>query len=195
MKKAAITVLLILMTIFLLPILRLHIQAGREYRSAMELKKERLQKGNYYDGFRIIMGFEKSCHLYYPLSPYYKKSIRELENLGRYYQEKGESKLARYAWLAVKSCIMSARSFYIPRKGEMKTADTRISSLLFEKGKPEKDRIKDPSILFSVLMILGLLMWVGGLITAILLEGKHLKWLFLIFTVGYVIWIISIYLL
>ncbi len=198
MKKYISISILILITIFLLPMIRLDIQSKNELIKAEKLESK-IFKGkkdrNFYSNFKLIFTYEKACHLYTPLFSSQNKAINKLIYLGNYFEKHKEIKLAKYAWLAAKSCILSTRSYFKPDREKLATINQHISTLFKDKRALTRQNIKDPSLLFSILMLIGLILWTGSIITIILLEGRKIKLLFPTFILGYVLWIISIFLL
>ncbi|GEM_PF-5062904 len=172
---------------------RLYLQSATLYHNALQLEEASLKKLYFWDNYKLIMTYEKACHLYFPLSPYYKKSLKKLEFLGNLYENKGKTKLAKYAWLAAKGCIMVNRSFYIPFKGELKTINKHIAKLYDDPRALERDNIKDPDLVASIFLLIGLFTWTGSVIFMILTKDKvKAKISFVTFVLGYMIWIISI---
>ena len=176
-------------------IARSWIQAAQEFNNARSLEKKHFKNGNFFEQFKLINQYEKSCHLYFPLSPYFTRSIKRLMALGTKFEEEHKTKLAKYAWLAAKGCIMVNRSFYIPGKKYLPEINTHIAKLFNDPQALERPNIKDPSLLFSLLMLVGLFTWIGSVIAMIMLKGKKVKFFYFLFVGGYILWIISIYLL
>ena len=187
-------IIFILLTTFIIGTRNI-IQAKHIYSKALEIEKAMNEKKDFFQSFTLINTYEKACHLYFPFSPYFKKSIEKLMNLGQKFEKQNETKLAKYAWLAAKGCIMVNRSFYISGKKYLPEINAHISKLFDDPLALERPNIKDPSLLFSILMLAGLFTWIGSVIALIMLEGKNRTLFYLLFVGGYALWIISIYLL
>jgi hypothetical protein len=180
------------------------------YRSYAEYEKAyyALERG---DVDIAITHFGWSIKWYIPGNPYVKKSIHMLFNLGEQSEERGEDKRALAAYRTVRSSLFASRSFYTPGKSHIAEAEKRIALILL-KDKPiaskfgkefirKAFRIKTGThIIWTIIMEIGLIGWVGIVIICILGGGKirfrHLSFSMIpygliIFVVFYSMWIIG----
>jgi len=126
-----------------------------------------------------IVHYRRAARWYAPLSPYHREALDKLMAIGARAEEKGETERALNAFRAVRSGIMSARSFYTPERETLYRADRRIAALMAELPAPAIDVGKSPERIeqehlallrtrtgpdpfWTSLLLLGFLAWVGG---------------------------------
>jgi len=157
------------------------------------------------------MHFGRSIKWFLPLNPYVKKSINMLFAIGEKLEREGKNKKALFAYRTVRSSLFACRSFYTPGKVYIETAEKKIENLLLRDktiannlGKTFIEKafnIKtDTNIIWTILMELGLLGWVGTVITYILKNGEIRVYQFslkiipygvIIFLLFYLLWIVG----
>ncbi len=120
-----------------------------------------------------LLHLGRAARLYAPGSPYARRAIDRLAELAR---AGGSEELA--AWREVRSALLATRSFYTARPELLEEANGRIAALMAA-GEPESRgplaarkawhaaRLAEddaPSVLWSVVALLGLGGWIGGAI-------------------------------
>ena len=171
------------------------------------------EKGQFIEA---ITFFDRSIHWYTPLNPYVEKSAETLWQISKRAQAKGDIRLAIIAVRTLRRGFIAARSFYTPGKDWIKRCDLRVYDLLkIEQGragnlngeKIEEDsvldnpQVKGPDTLWSIILLTGLLGWIGSVIGFImsgfgasrktkLLGLSNLKWMIL-WTAFFAIWVIG----
>jgi hypothetical protein len=126
-----------------------------------------------------LVHYRRAARWYAPGSPYHREALAKLGAMGAQAERRGDSELALSAYRAVRSAIMSTRSFYIPERERLRAADERIASLMAAQPPPPMDAGKSreqlrnehlalleaepgPSVLWSCVLLLGFFAWVGG---------------------------------
>ena len=140
----------------------------------------RMKKGEY---ITAVTFFDRSLHWYTPFNPYITKSAENLWRISELAEEAGDTRLAIIAARTLKRGFISARSFYVPGKEWIKRCDGRIDDLMetfiLEGGNAEKKVIgknsvpdsaetNAPDVLWSLLLIVGFLGWIGTAIGLII---------------------------
>ena len=128
---------------------------------------------------RAITFFDRSIHWYTPFNPYVDRSAERLWNIGKYAEQKGDTKLALIAFRTIRRGFYSTHSFYKPGREWINRCDTQINQLMGpelqnrethsssgKKGGFITKRQKDPSpkIFWTILLEIGFLGWVGSVI-------------------------------
>jgi hypothetical protein len=159
-----------------------------------------IKKGQY---IRAITFLDRSMHWYAPLNSYVERSAQRLWEIGRYAQKNGDIRLSLIAVRTIKRGFLSARSFYTPGKGWIEKCNLRIQELVRIEGGQESNEKegklvdtmfkesegKPPDVVWSVILLIGLLGWVGSVLTFIMArfhvsqEGTRIsfsscKWMF-----------------
>ena len=171
-------------------------------------------KANQY--IKAISFFDRSIHWYTPFNPYVYKSARHLWEISMDAQARGDIRLALIAVKTIKRGFVAARSFYTPGRDWIEKCDIRISELLkFERGRKghlkregkmevavlDNSQVKGPDILWSIILLIGFLGWIGSAIGFIisrfrtsnasgLLSFSNFKWV-LFWAVFFAIWIVG----
>ncbi len=171
-------------------------------------------KANQY--INAITFYDRSIHWYTPFNPYVHKSARHLWEISMDAQARGDIRLALIAVKTIKRGFVAARSFYTPGRDWIEKCDIRMSELLkFEQGKKnhlkregkvevlllDNPQVKGPDILWSIILLIGLLGWIGSAIGFIisrfrtsnpsgLLSFSNFKWV-LFWAVFFAIWIVG----
>ena len=162
----------------------------RAYYGSMQdyQKGESLLGDNQY--IRAITYFDRSIHWYTPFNPYVQRSAERLWEIGNRAEQQGDVKLALIAFRTIRSGFYSARSFYQPGVNWINQCDHKIKILinkekdkietendvkLVEKDYLKNRKFKDPSILWTLFLEIGLLGWIGTVIGFIIFSLKHIK--------------------
>ena len=146
-----------------------------EGRSALSTGDEAHAKG---DSEAAIRWWRRSARWYVPLAPHVSDAYERLRSLGRAAEDQGDSATALAAWRGIRSSIRATRSFYTPYSQHIDEADRHIASLMAAQEIAEdskKDHEKReaahysllkldsmPSVLWSVIALLGLALWIGS---------------------------------
>jgi hypothetical protein len=142
------------------------LRAGDEYRARGELEE-------------AVVHYRRSARWYAPGSPFHVRALSHLNAIGFDAEHRGDTELALSAYRAIRGAIMSARSFYVPEKARLQVTDLRIAALMADLPVPPMDANKsretlrrehlalleanhDPSVPFTILLLLGFLLWVGS---------------------------------
>ena len=165
---------------------------------------------------KAITFFDRSIHWNTPFSPYVEKSAESLWQISKRAQANGDIRLAIIAVRTLKRGFIAARSFYTPGKDWIEKCDIRVYDLLkIEQGRTgnlkgerieeesvlDNPQVKGPDILWSIILLTGLLGWIGSVIGFImsgfrvshktkLLSLSNLKWIIL-WTAFFAIWVIG----
>jgi hypothetical protein len=140
-------------------------------------RAESLQAEGRLDG--AIVHFRRAARWYAPGSPYHRRALDRLMALGADAEARGETGLALGAFRAVRSAIMSTRSFYTPERETLERADRKIAALMASLPPPPVDAGKSraelqaehlallqaetgPDPFWTSVLLLGFLAWVGG---------------------------------
>ncbi len=171
-------------------------------------------KANQY--IKAITFFDRSIHWYTPFNPYVDKSAERLWEISKDAQKRGDIRLALIAAKTIRRGFVAARSFYTPGKDWIEKCDLRIYELLkIEQGRKgelamgeiekvsvfENPQVKGPDILWSIILLICLLGWIGSVIGFImsgfrasyktsLLSLSNLKWIVL-WAVFFAIWVVG----
>jgi hypothetical protein len=142
------------------------LRAGDDYREHGQLEP-------------ALVHYRRAARWYAPGSPYHVEALRKLGAIGADAEKRGDTDLALSAYRAVRAAIMSTRSFYIPERARLEAADERIASLMAALPAPPMDAGKSreqlraehlallaadpgPSVLWSIVLLLGFGIWVAG---------------------------------
>ena len=165
---------------------------------------------------KAITFFDRSIHWYTPFNPYVHKSAERLWEISKDAQKRGDSRLALFAVRTIRRGFIAARSFYTPGRDWIERCDLRIHELVMiqqvrkgglENGEYvevsvlENPQVKGPDILWTILLLISLLGWIGSVIGFIvsefrtskktrLLSFSNFKWIVL-WAVFFVIWIVG----
>ena len=138
-----------------------------------------LKKGQY---IKAITFFDRSIHWYAPFNPYIQRSAERLWEISKNARLNGDNLLSLIAVRTIKRGFLSARNFYTPGKGWIETCNLRIQELLMiEKGLKgsgnemsldssvlKELKVKDPDVMWSIILLIGLLGWIGSVIALIM---------------------------
>lgn len=160
---------------------------GRAFYGSMEAyhQGEVYLKGDQY--IRAITFFDRSIHWYTPFSPYVHRSAERLWEICIKAEEQGDIRLALIATRTIRRGFYAARSFYTPGKNWINKCDLKINELMrlernqkemqdapTQQDKPIRARQKatSPSTLWSIIVEIGFLGWIGSVIGFIMFACK-----------------------
>lgn len=127
------------------------------------------------DTREAIGRWRRAARWYAPGAPHVAKAYARLTGLAR----ASDHELALEAWRAVRSSILSTRSFYTPYAELLPEANENIATLMAASEGPQADpgkseterrawhlallsRDEAPSVFWTIVALLGLAAWVGG---------------------------------
>jgi len=128
------------------------------------------------------INFNRAIRWYLPLNPFVGKSIKKLLKIGETFEKSGKNEDALHVYEKLRSSIYSTRSFFTPNKTTIDVLETKIASLrsIEVKGLIKENILKglkidrSPSLLFSIMSIIGFLGWISAaLIFIIWVIGKE----------------------
>jgi hypothetical protein len=145
-------------------------------KAELEIAERHAQEG---DLEAAIVHYRRAARWYAPFSPYHVQALAALGRIGADAEQKADVELALSAYRAVRSAILSTRSFYVPERERLDAADKRIASLMAGLPPPQMDAGKsreqleqehlallqhdpDPKLGWTLLLLLGFAAWVGG---------------------------------
>lgn len=131
------------------------------------------------DVAEAVARWRRAARWYAPGAPHVRGAYDRLYALARFAEGAGDRDTALLAWQAMRSSILSTRSFYTPYAGLLPVANERIAALMAQAEGPAADPGKDevarkawhlallnkdesPSVLWSLVALLGFAAWVGG---------------------------------
>lgn len=131
------------------------------------------------DVAEAVARWRRAARWYAPGAPHVRGAYERLHALARFAEGAGDRDTALLAWQAVRSSILSTRSFFTPYSGLLPVANERIAALMAHAEGPAADPGKDeaartawhlallhkdesPSVLWSLVALLGFAAWVGG---------------------------------
>ena len=130
------------------------------------------------DSEEAIRHWRRAARWYVPLSPHVSDAYDRLEALAALAEKQGDLRTALAAWQGVRGSILATRSFYTPHEDRLEPANRKIADLMTRLDTtppvdmtPEKlaawhyellARDESPSVGWSVLAVLGFLVWIGG---------------------------------
>ena len=126
-----------------------------------------------------IVHYRRAARWYAPGSPYHVEALARLGRIGAHAEQAKDTEQALAAYRAVRSAIMSTRSFYVPERARLAAADRRIAALMASLPPPPMDAGKSrkqleaehlalleqepgPSVLWSIVLLLGFAAWLCG---------------------------------
>jgi len=152
------------------------------YEGEMYLKEQQY--------IRAITFFDRSIHWYTPFNPFVERSVESLWNIGKYAEEKGDTKLALIAFGTIRGGFYSAYSVYEPGREWIKKCDIKINQLtgLEERKRgtldsskvgrrylSERKKSPSPNIFWTIFLEIGFLGWIGSVIGFILFPLRRKK--------------------
>lgn len=171
-KRAFVSGAITLVLFLLLIIIKVTVYSQSEYQKG----KDALYKK---DSAQAIMHFNRAIHWYSPGNKAVKSAIEALWHIGIQAEEQGDETGALRAFRALRSSLSSARSFYTPYSDWIEKCDDRIASILArqESAGSDNDRsalgdrkakilkilktTTEPNVLWSLILEIGLVGWIG----------------------------------
>lgn len=165
---------------------------------------------------RAVVYYRRAARWYAPGNRYGVRALDRLEAIGRQAEQTGERDLALEAYRAIRRAILGARSVYTPHPERLARANEHIARLSAAaqgagKGAQAVTRLEAwhrarlgqdtaPSVLWSVLALLGFCTWIGGAVGFIfravtpedrLVGRTALRW-GLVVAVGLAVWLVGL---
>ena len=144
-------------------------------RGAWEQGEKLFQEGKY---IRAVTFFDRSMHWYTPWNPYVERSVQRLWEIGARAEKQDDVTLALIAYRTIRRGFYGTEGFYAPGKEWIERSNARIDALLGKErgeGRPGGERrIRPaPDRLWSLMVELGLLGWLGTMVVFILLWFRN----------------------
>lgn len=113
---------------------------------------------------------EDAAKSYVPGSPYPRKALRDLAIMARAAEIRGEMSRALALWESIRRSLISTRHIVQPNSDILSEAEQNIVRLRNDPAPQDEavnlvERPADPSPVLSVLIAVGLLIWIGGTAT------------------------------
>jgi len=163
-----------------------------------------------------INHFRRAARWYAPGAPHVGRAYDRLEELARAAADHGDDGVALEAWRAVRSSVLSTRSFYTPYPDRLARANERIADLMAKLDKSGGDppvaerrswhaallaRDESPSLPWTVMALVGFFAWVGGgfwFATRAIgedgkLEARRATRAWTVIAIGLVLWMVGLY--
>jgi hypothetical protein len=142
-------------------LIRVYVGSAAEYRKAVDAQKSG-------DIHSAVVHYGRSIKFYAPLSPWVKRSLEALWDIGTAAYDKGDYEMARLAIETLRSSLYAARGPFTPFKEQIKRADSWLSTHIPEmEPRAEKEEIaqlfgmmRGPNRLWSILVGVGFLGWI-----------------------------------
>jgi hypothetical protein len=164
-----------------------------------------------------VVHYRRAARWYAPLSPFHVHALAALGRIGAEAEQKGDVELALSAYRAVRSAILSTRSFYVPEHERLDAANKRIAALMAGLPPPQMDAGKsreqlerehlalleldpDPKLGWTLLLLLGFAAWVAGAFVFTLraidsedrfIRGEAMRWGAMI-VVGFALFVLGL---
>jgi hypothetical protein len=143
------------MTVRLLHLSRVHLEAGLAAVAAAEVDMARVE-------------LEDSAKAYVPGSPYSRRALEELAILAKTEQMRGDTEQSLHTWEVLRRSVLATRHFAIPNRKFLERAEFEILGLRKAEGmddvlaKGAVARPDDPSPVLSLLLVLSFGAWLVG---------------------------------
>jgi hypothetical protein len=126
-----------------------------------------------------IVHYRRAARWYAPGSPYHRRALERLGQIGTRAEAQGELELALSAYRSVRGACLATRSFYVPEAARLHAANARIAALMAELPPPGMDAgksklqltaehlallevIPGPNLFWTVVLLLGFFAWVSA---------------------------------
>ncbi len=198
------TFLLLVVVILLMIMSRVYLGSAVEYRRAVAAEK--------YEKIDLaIAHYGRSIKWYAPMSPWGKRSLTALWDIGQKYWAMGDADTAIFAINTLRSSIYSARGPFTPFKGWISRADAWLASNV-PAAHPETDseriaellsREPSPNRLWSFLVGAGFIGWILAVFAFIFtvlpgpnetIKSRRAVFVGFLVVVFYALWIVGLYL-
>ena len=118
---------------------------------------------------RAITYFDRSIHWYTPFNPYVGRSAQRLWEIGARAERSGDVTLALIAYRTIRRGFYGIESVYSPGKAWIQKSDAKIGKLVNQGRTGRKVEVAQglpppPDILWSIVVEVGLLGWLGSLV-------------------------------
>lgn len=145
-------------------------------RAELEIAEKHAGEG---DLDAAVVHYRRAARWYAPLSPYHVQALAGLARIGAEAEQKGDVERALTAYRAVRSAVLSTRSFYVPEAERLAAANKRIAALMAGLPPPQMDAGKsrdqlerehlallsqdpDPKLGWTLVLLFGFAAWVAG---------------------------------
>jgi hypothetical protein len=147
---------------------------GRAFHGSMKAYEEAEALFRASDYVRAVTFFDRSIRWYTPFNPYVDKSAQRLWDIADLAEKEGNTRLALMALRTIRRGFRAAESFYTPGKEWTAKSNSRIEQLLRpgNESPTASENEAAPHTLWSMVLLLGLLGWVGSTIGFILFACK-----------------------
>jgi hypothetical protein len=197
------TFLLLVVVVLLMIMSRVYLGSAVEYRRAVVAEKsEKIDLA--------IAHYGRSIKWYAPMSPWGKRSLAALWDIGQRYWAQGDAETAIFAVTTLRSSVYSARGPFTPFRGWISRADVWLASYV-PQAHPEIDgqriaellsREPSPNRLWSLLVGIGFVGWilsVFGFIFTVLpgptetVRTRRAMFIGFLVVIFYGLWIVGLY--
>jgi hypothetical protein len=124
----------------------------------------RFQAAGAHDRARVAL--EDAARAYLPGSPYPARALDRLALAARAHEMRGEVDKARKSWEIIRRSVLASRHVWQPQADLLQTAELQISRLwagaIDDAVSDPVARPRDPHPVLSLLLLLGLIVWLGG---------------------------------
>ncbi len=131
------------------------------------------------DGTGAVDGFGRAARLYAPASPWVRRSLDRLQEIGERAEAAGQPQPALAAWNELRASVLATRSLYTPNRDRLARADEHIAALMARVESPAVDpgadeaarrrwhaarlaETSEPSVGWSLLALAGLFAWIAA---------------------------------
>ena len=135
---------------------------------------------------RAVTYFDRSIHWYTPINPFVQKSAERLWGIGEQAEKEGDIRLALIAFRTIRNGFYGASHFITPGRAWIKKSDRKIDALIGGQEKEvskdsallketliEEQRNKSPVVLWTIVLEIGFLGWIGSVIGFIMFRMRH----------------------
>ena len=152
------------------------------------------QKGEIYleekQYVRAVTFFDRSIHWYTPFNPYVQKSAERLWEIGELAEKQGDIQLALIAFRTIRNGFYGASHFRTPGMAWIRKSERKVNVLLGVEARErevsgdstslQEELLRDqkstsPKILWTIVLEIGFLGWIGSVIGFIMLRVRHEK--------------------
>ena len=136
---------------------------------------------------KAISWWRRSARWYVPFAPHVSGAYDRLESAATKAEHNGALDVALTAWQGIRSSVLATRSFFVPHSERLDPANRRIAHLMAawerelakekssgESAAPDTERVSwhlealsrdtAPSVVWSIVALLGFGAWIGGAI-------------------------------